>query len=435
VTVTVHNPLLSGGQESATYTVLTGDTAVTTAAGLAAAINADTHLQAIEVTATNKANGTLAFSEAFSASALLASGGNVPTVSATDGANNTKTNLYQVPVTSVSSTNLTFDVNGNMTSDGTNSYVWDCENRLIQVTYPGTNNYSQFTYDPFSGLVKIVETSGGSITSTKQFVRCGSQICEERNASSVITKQFFGWGQTLSGTNYYYCRNIIDSVTDVSDPTGTIVAHYEYDPYGQVTQTVGTLSADFQYAGYYFHPASGLNLTTFRAYSPSLGRWINRDPIEEKGGLNLYGYVENHPISDTDPSGLYDRDKCCKAKKDFDSSWSNLKNRYSAQWNGSTDPGVVAGHAKAIAQATIPVVDAMRRWNLYCGKDDPPPTDVGDFLKNPTPGNLPVDDGTQKRSTWWIPTIFPIPVLTSAGAEAFWTGLGKLAPFVWELVF
>jgi hypothetical protein len=228
VTVTVHNPLLSGGQESATYTVLTGDTAVTTAAGLAAAINADTHLQAIEVTATNKANGTLAFSEAFSASALLASGGNVPTVSATDGANNTKTNLYQVPVTSVSSTNLTFDVNGNMTSDGTNSYVWDCENRLIQVTYPGTNNYSQFTYDPFSGLVKIVETSGGSITSTKQFVRCGSLMCEERNASSVITKQFFGWGQTLSGTNYYYCRNIIDSVTDVSDPTGTIVAHYEY---------------------------------------------------------------------------------------------------------------------------------------------------------------------------------------------------------------
>ena len=45
--------------------------------------------------------------------------------------------------------------------------------------------------------------------------------------------------------------------------------------YGQQTQTVGTLSADFGYAGYYFHAPSGLNLCTYRAYSPSLGRWIN----------------------------------------------------------------------------------------------------------------------------------------------------------------
>jgi len=48
---------------------------------------------------------------------------------------------------------------------------------------------------------------------------------------------------------------------------------YRYDPYGQVTAT-GSLASDFQYAGMYYHAPSGLNLATYRAYSPSLGRWL-----------------------------------------------------------------------------------------------------------------------------------------------------------------
>jgi RHS repeat-associated protein len=158
-------------------------------------------------------------------------------------------------------------------------------------------------YDPFAGLVKIVETASSSITSTKQFVRCGSQICEERNASSVITKQFFGFGQTLSGSDYFYTRDHLGSVRDMTNSSGVVQAHYEYGLYGEQTQTVGTLTADFGYAGYYVHGPSGLNLTTFRAYSPSVGRWINRDPDEEDDGTNLYAYVDNDPTNYLDPDG------------------------------------------------------------------------------------------------------------------------------------
>jgi RHS repeat-associated protein len=89
----------------------------------------------------------------------------------------------------------------------------------------------------------------------------------------------------------------------MTDPSGNIQAEYSYDSYGRVTQLQGSLVSDFQYAGYYYHSPSGLSLTLSRAYSAQLGRWINRDPIEEDGGVNLYDYVANDPVDETDPLG------------------------------------------------------------------------------------------------------------------------------------
>ena len=92
-------------------------------------------------------------------------------------------------------------------------------------------------------------------------------------------------------------------MTKTVSGTTTIEAQYKYDTYGQVTKTAGTADSDFQFAGYYVHTRSGLNLTRTRAYSSSFGRFINRDRIGEWGGINLYGYVENAPVSAIDPSG------------------------------------------------------------------------------------------------------------------------------------
>ena len=152
--------------------------------------------------------------------------------------------------------------------------------------------------------MKIEERSGGSLTSTKQFVWCGSERCEERDASSAVTKQFFATGQRNSSTNYFYNTDHLGSVREMTNSSGVIQAQYNYDPYGQVTKLQGSQDADFQYAGYYVHARSGLNLTVYRAYNPGLGRWISRDRLEESGGINLYGYVLNDPVSASDPLGL-----------------------------------------------------------------------------------------------------------------------------------
>ncbi len=93
-------------------------------------------------------------------------------------------------------------------------------------------------------------------------------------------------------------------MTKTVSGTTTIEAQYAYDPYGIATKLQGSQDADFQYGGYYMHAPSGLNLPVYRAYSSSLGRFINRDPIEEDGGVNLYAYVAGNPVSFTDPFGF-----------------------------------------------------------------------------------------------------------------------------------
>ena len=91
----------------------------------------------------------------------------------------------------------------------------------------------------------------------------------------------------------------------MADSGGITHAWCSYDPYGQQTQIGGDMSSDFGFAGYYHHAPSGLYLTVYRAYDPISGRWLNHDPIGERGGLNLYDYVGNNPTNLKDPKGQF----------------------------------------------------------------------------------------------------------------------------------
>ena len=149
--------------------------------------------------------------------------------------------------------------------------------------------------------------------STKKFVWIGNRIAQERDANNTITRRYFAEGeQRFEGgaagiQNYYYTRDHLGSIREVTDSAGTVLTRYDYDPYGKSDQSHPGKSMSILVipATIIMFPAD-LTLTLYRAYHPALGRWISRDPMEEQAGLNLYQDVQNDPVNRIDPLGLLD---------------------------------------------------------------------------------------------------------------------------------
>ncbi len=154
------------------------------------------------------------------------------------------------------------------------------------------NNFSTFGYDGYGRNISIVETTAGSVTSTKQFVWALDlmrpfKAGEERDGAGTLTKKFFAQGQANSATKYFYNLDHIGSIREMTDNTGSIQAQYTFDPFGRVAKISETIASDFAYSGQYVHARSGLNLATFRAYSAVLSRWLSRDPLAESESIAL----------------------------------------------------------------------------------------------------------------------------------------------------
>jgi RHS repeat-associated protein len=234
-------------------------------------------------------------------------GDNTVTVEAIDENGNTTTNEYSVTVTGSGNEILVYDANGNLTSDGTRTFEWDPMNRCVAINQ-GTYR-SEFTYNGLSQRVKIVEKESGNVTSTKQLIWSPreAQPCEERDASNNVTKRFYAQGEQIGATNYYYTRDHLGNIRELTDGNGAVQSRYDYDLYGRRTKISGSVDADFGFTGYYHHQPSGLHLALYRAYDPTLGKWFSRDPLqdaERRQGPNLYAYVSNSPVDKIDELGL-----------------------------------------------------------------------------------------------------------------------------------
>jgi RHS repeat-associated protein len=238
----------------------------------------------------------------FGGKAAVTPGDNTITVEAIDENGNTTANRYSVTVTGSGNKRLTYDPDGNLVSDGTRTFEWDPVNRLTAVT--SGPHRSEFTYNGLSQRVKIVEKDNGNVTSTKNLIWRGADICEERDAGNTVTKRYYPQGAQIGSTNYYYTRDHLGSVRELTDESGAVQTRYDYDPYGRRTKLTGSLDSDFGFTGHYYHQWSELDLTLYRAYNANLGRWLSRDPIGEEAGLNLYVYVRNSTLSLVDPYGM-----------------------------------------------------------------------------------------------------------------------------------
>ncbi|MZP54684.1 MAG: hypothetical protein GT600_04475, partial [Bacteroidales bacterium] len=165
-----------------------------------------------------------------------------------------------------------------------------------------------FKYDYLSRRVEKIVVGG----SDERFVYSGFKQIERLNAldsNSIAQKFIWCSGRILAMTNNsgtcYYSQDANKNVSEMVATDGTIKAHYEYSPFGKVTVSNGTLADDnpFRFSSEYADDETGLQYYNYRYCNPVTGKWLNRDPITEAGGWNLYGMVHNDTINTYDYLG------------------------------------------------------------------------------------------------------------------------------------
>jgi RHS repeat-associated protein len=94
----------------------------------------------------------------------------------------------------------------------------------------------------------------------------------------------------------------------VFDSSGDIAAAYDFGPFGEDMAATGPAVAlnPLRFSSEVWDATLGLVDYTFRPYDPFVGRFISRDPIGERGGLNLYGFFGNDSVNKTDYLGFTD---------------------------------------------------------------------------------------------------------------------------------
>ena len=107
-------------------------------------------------------------------------------------------------------------------------------------------------------------------------------------------------------SHHYYHADGNGNITAMMDQWGTLSAAYRYDPYGRTIVQNGPMATTnaYRFSSKEHHEQSGLYYYGYRFYSPELQRWLNRDPIAENGGINLYGFVGNNGVNKWDVLGL-----------------------------------------------------------------------------------------------------------------------------------
>jgi RHS repeat-associated protein len=279
----------------------------------------------------------------------------------------------------------TFDRPGNLTqrsSSGSQQryFVYDHEHQLIEVrsdTYytPESSRFKEeYVYDG-RGRLRERKTwthylGSWAASTTYRYLYDGMLIVQERTPStpSVTYTRGVDLSGSLSGaggiggllgrstgynggtgawsthTSYHADGN--GNVTAILDTSGNLTASYHYNPWGALLGITGSHSSantmrhsSKPWFGWRGSSTAGLTYFGYRFYDPTTMRWVNRDPIGEEGGLNLYQFVKNSPMNLFDPLGLQ-------------SNVISIPGMIASGWS-ARDIALVAGISVAAAEAMI----------------------------------------------------------------------------------
>ncbi len=195
-------------------------------------------------------------------------------------------------LTNWNGTLISYDLNGNMLSDGTNSFSWNARNQVAAL------NSVSLQYDGYGRRNKNV--------AGKSFLFDGANAVQELSVSTVTANLLNGGideiftRADLTGS-FTPLKDALGSTVALVDSSGNVVTSYSYDPFGNTVVSGATNTNAFQYTGRE-NEGNGLYFYRARYYSSVLGRFINEDSA--RAGFNFYAYAEDDPIDRIDPFGL-----------------------------------------------------------------------------------------------------------------------------------
>jgi RHS repeat-associated protein len=240
----------------------------------------------------------------------------------------------------------TYDDNGNTSSQtdsvnaaNTRNYVYDTDNRLVEVRDNTNTLIAAYSYDPFGR--RLSKDTGSSKT---YFFYNAEGLIAEADASGAITKTYgYAPGSTFSTNplwlkatatgsttaNYYYYQNDhLGTPMKLLNQSGVTVWSATYDSFGKATvDPSSTITNNLRFPGQYYDAETGLHYNWARYYDPTTGRYVTSDPIGLRGGFNTYTYVHGRPLMYIDPYGLFgmaDMPTIPQGVVDFSAGWGDM---------------------------------------------------------------------------------------------------------------
>jgi RHS repeat-associated protein len=229
------------------------------------------------------------------------------------------------------------DLDGNLIEDAKNRYTWDADNRLIRVDAKDGSKRVTYTYDCQSRRTSRTEINQAGTKNEEQrtsyYLYDDWNLLAELRATSgqegLGTLDFepptlYSWGRDLSGSlqgaggvggllaitdrrgNRYPAYDANGNVGLLVDEKINAVAAYFYDPFGNMIEMAGDEASgnSWRFSTKPVDEGTGWLYYGYRYYSPQIGRWLSKDPVEEMGGINTYAYARNNPLNAVDYLGL-----------------------------------------------------------------------------------------------------------------------------------